>query len=377
MPVFSLGGMRYQESWDRQAGISEASQKNVNATIDRALALGMTHIETARGYGTSEIQLGPCLARHRRGEFILQTKVRPDPDPAVFEKNLEDSLAALGGSGVDLFGFHGLNNAQAVEWTLRPGGCYEVAERFRKQGRIKYLGFSTHAPTDIIVGAIETGRFDYVNLHYYYLFQDNRPALAAAKEQDMGVFIISPSDKGGRLEKPSQRLRALTAPLSPMVFNDLWCLAHPEIHTLSVGAARPSDLEEHQNVLRMLNDPAAILGPIVSRLEFAYAKALGDRYARHWNEGLRDFSEMPGKINVRRILWLRNLVVAYDLLDFAQERYMAMSPDDIWVPGARAENFRDDEITAALPDSPFREQIPGILREAHSRLYNPKVQPQP
>ena len=56
---------------------------------------------------------------------------------------------------------------------------------------------------------------------------------------------------------------------------------------------------------------------------------------------------------------------------------MAMSPDDIWVPGARAEKFSDDEMIAALPDSPFREQIPGFLREAHSRLYNPKVLPQP
>ena len=377
MPVFSLGGMRYQESWDRRAPISESSQKNVNATVDRALALGITHIETARAYGTSEIQLGPCLARHRRGEFLLQTKVRPNPNPAIFEQDLEDSLSSLGVEYIDLFAFHGLNDAASFEWTLRPGGCYEVAERFRKKGRIKYVGFSTHASIDRILPAIATGRFDYINLHYYYLFQDNRPALAAAKEQDMGVFIISPSDKGGRLEKPSQRLRALCAPLSPMVFNDLWCLAHPEIHTLSIGAARPSDLDEHQNVLRLLNDPAEVLGPIVARLEFAYSKALGDRYARHWSEGLRDFSEMPGKINVRRILWLRNLVVAYDLLDFAQERYMSMSPDDIWVPGARAENFRDEDIIAALPDSPFREQIPALLREAHGCLFNPNVKPQP
>jgi predicted aldo/keto reductase-like oxidoreductase len=70
-------------------------------------------------------------------------------------------------------------------------------------------------------------------------------------------------------------------------------------------------------------------------------------------------------------------VLAYDLLDFAQERYISMKPDDIWVPGARAESFDDQEMTAALPDSPFREQIPTILREAHKLLYNPKVRPLP
>jgi predicted aldo/keto reductase-like oxidoreductase len=80
---------------------------------------------------------------------------------------------------------------------------------------------------------------------------------------------------------------------------------------------------------------------------------------------------------VRRILWLRNLVLAYDLLAFAQERYMSMSPDDIWVPGNRAAEFDDAEMVAALPDSPFREQIPEILREAHKMLFNPEVRPQP
>jgi hypothetical protein len=47
------------------------------------------------------------------------------------------------------------------------------------------------------------------------------------------------------------------------------------------------------------------------------------------------------------------------------------------VPGARAERFDDDAMMAALPNSPFREQIPALLREAHKMLHNPKVRPQP
>lgn len=377
MPVFSAGGMRHQQSWDRDANVGDESQRNVCAVVDRALSLGITHIETARGYGTSEVQLGRALAEHRRGDFILQTKVRPLPDPAEFEAQLEESFKLLQVDFLDLFAFHGLNDQASLDLALRAGGCWEVADRFRKAGRIRHIGFSTHAPTPLIVKAIQSGRFDYVNLHYYYLFQDNRPALAAAQEQDMGIFIISPTDKGGRLQRPSQRLRALTAPLPPMVFNDLWCLAQPEIHTLSVGASQPGDYEAHLAVLRLLNDPAVVLGPIVQRLEFAFVKALGDRYARHWFQGLRDFSEMPGRLNVKRILWLRNLVIAYDLLEFAQERYMSMSPDDHWVPGARADNFDDAAVIAAVPDSPFKAQIPTLLREAHKMLFNPNVKPQP
>jgi predicted aldo/keto reductase-like oxidoreductase len=369
--------MRFQESWLRGAEPSPASQRNLEATLDRALDLGINHVETARGYGTSEAQLGPALARHPRDRFVLQTKVLPTEEAREFEAHLDESMSLLQVEFLDLFAVHGVNNAKFVERTLAPGGCLEVAERWRKQGRIRAIGFSTHAPKPLILRMIETDRFDYVNFHHYYLYQDNHEVIEAARQHDMGTFIISPSDKGGRLYRPSAKLRGLCEPLSPVVFNDLWCLSNPEIHTLSLGAARPTDFDEHLQVLPLLDDPALVLAPIMRKLETAYREALGDEFARRWSEGLREWHELPGQVNVKRILWLRNLVLAYDLLDFAQERYMSMKPDDIWVPGARAERFDDDAMMAALPNSPFREQIPALLREAHKMLHNPKVRPQP
>lgn len=369
--------MRFQESWTRGVEASARSQRNLEATLDRALELGITHVETARGYGTSEAQLGPALARHRRDRFVLQTKIRPAPDPKEFESQLEESFAQLQVDYLDLFAIHGVNDQASVDWSLAPGGALEVAERWRKQGRIRHIGFSTHAAQPLILRMIETGRFDYLNLHYYYLWQDNRSVVQAARRHDMGVFIISPSDKGGRLYRPSAKLRALCRPLSPMAFNDLWCLSDQDIHTLSLGAARPSDFDEHLSVLPLLGDAQKVLAPIVERLQAAYREALGENFARRWSEGLPEWNLLPGKINVKRILWLRNLALAYDLVDFAQERYMSMRPDDIWVPGAHAVGFDDAQMTAALPDSPFKGEIPGILREAHQLLFNPKVKPQP
>jgi len=375
--VFSCGGMRAQQSWQRGKPVSDDNQRNFDAVVSRALAVGINHFETARGYGTSEAQFGPALGRHPRDGFVLQTKARPTDDPAQFEANLEDSFALLGVQTVDLFAFHGLNSPACVDQTLRAGGCWEVADRFRRAGRIRHIGFSTHGPTRLIVDAIRSDRFDYVNLHYYYILQDNYPALRAAAERDMGVFIISPTDKGGGLHKPPPKLRALCAPLSPLVFNDAWCLAHADIHTLSLGAARPSDFDEHLHALPLLDKAAVVLPPIVARLEAAYRDALGDDFARGWRTGLRDWTELPGKVNVRRILWLDNIARAYDLVDYARERYMAMSADDHWVPGARATDIDDAAFEAALPDSPFRSQIPELLRRAHTFLHDPTVRPQP
>jgi len=150
-----------------------------------------------------------------------------------------------------------------------------------------------------------------------------------------------------------------------------------DVHTLSLGAAVPSDFDAHVEALDLLDRAPALLPPIVARLEAAYADAVGAEFARRWLHGLPEWTDIPGKINVRRILWLYNLVRAYDLLHYAQERYISMSADNHWVPGARAADFNDDEMMAALPDSPFRAEIPTLLRRAHEMLFNPTVKPRP
>ena len=201
MSVFSCGGMRAQQTWTRSVRVGAASQANVDAVVARALAVGINHFETARGYGTSEAQFGKALARHPRSAFVLQTKLRPNAEPARVRAQLEESFALLGVDTIDLLSFHGLNTPNCVELTLRPGGCWEIGGKVPPRGRIRHIGFSTHAPARLMLDTIRSDRFDYVNLHAYYLFQDNLPAVAAARERDTGVFIISPTDKGGRLTR--------------------------------------------------------------------------------------------------------------------------------------------------------------------------------
>ena len=79
MPVISCGGMRYQFKWQDvdPKEIPRDNQENLEATIHRALELGINHIETARGYGTSEMQLGNVLPKLPRDKIIVQTKVKP------------------------------------------------------------------------------------------------------------------------------------------------------------------------------------------------------------------------------------------------------------------------------------------------------------
>src|SRR5271170_2031184 len=114
MPVISCGGMRYQHSWkDEEAdGITAEGQANLEATIHRALELGINHIETARGYGTSEMQLGRVLPGLPREKIIVQTKVAPQADAKEFLRIFETSMKYLRLDHVDLLSLHGINNRE-------------------------------------------------------------------------------------------------------------------------------------------------------------------------------------------------------------------------------------------------------------------------
>src|SRR5512146_41470 len=93
MPVISCGGMRYQFKWQdvKPKEIPPENQANLEATIHRSLELGINHIETARGYGTSEMQLGRILPTLPREKIIVQTKVAPQAKAREFLKIFKKS----------------------------------------------------------------------------------------------------------------------------------------------------------------------------------------------------------------------------------------------------------------------------------------------
>jgi uncharacterized protein len=370
MPVFSCGGMRYQHKWQDVpfAEIPDDNQLNLEATIRRSLAVGINHIETARFYGSSEVQLGRVLPKLNRQDFIFQTKVAPTADAKEFRKIFELCLSRLNLEYVDLLGLHGINDRETTDFAIRDGGCWEVAKQLQAEGKVKFIGFSTHGSTETIVRAIETDKFDYVNLHWYYINQTNWAAIAAATRHDMGVFIISPTNKGGLLNKPSAKLVELCQPLSPIVFNNLFCLSHPQVHTLSVGAATPSDFDEHLKTLPLLARAAELLPPIIDRLERAAIDKLGHEWVQTWRQGLPDPTDTPGNINIPIILWLRNLAIAYDTIEYGQMRYNLLENGGHWFPGAKATNVKDLDLSACLANSPHADKIPDLLWETDRLL---------
>ncbi len=375
MPVITCGCMRFQYKWEDVdwSQIPPENQANVERIVARAFELGITHFETARGYGTSELQLGRALKQLPRNKIIIQTKVAPKPNPEEFLQLFEKSMKNLDLEYVDLLALHGINNKETLEWAVRKGGCLDAARKLQRHGKVRFIGFATHGYSDIILETLQAADFDYVNLHWYYVNQFTWTAIEEAGRRNMGVLIISPNDKGGKLYSPPRKLVELCHPLTPMQFNDLFCLAAPQVHTLSIGAAKPEDFDEHIQALQYYDRAAVIAQEIAQRLDKELERVLGSDWVRSWHEGIPSFESVPGQINVFEILRLWTYAKGLGMVEWAKMRYNLLGQGGHWFPGKNAAEIDSYDLKECLKHNRFAERIPTILKEAHALLADSPV----
>jgi len=409
MPIVSLGCMRFQQSWNRGGKpikspdqIEKECQDNLVNIIKHALHCGVNHIETAQGYGCSELQIGLALKQLfeegvcQREDLIIQTKggISSSTTKSDYKSSILQQIERLGVGYLDLFSVHGLNTEDHYNWLFNhgdKGNLIDALKELQKEGKIRHIGFSTHAPAHIIKKAIESDVFDYLNMHYHFVgsytasgdgtaVEGNEENIRLAQKHDMGIFIISPYDKGGRLYAPSNLSREIMLPdLEPMEYGSLWLWNHGA-HTIVCGAARPSDLDEPVlAAIRSTTDAAKEDLQVVSRrIQERKERVLGKDWAESWHVGLPNYTQSEQRgFQIGNIVWLYNTILVYGMLDFAKDRYGTLTgnaknwdvnktwkenvfanPGFNWMPGCSYDESYD--YTSELKDVP-EQNLPRVL----------------
>ena len=362
--VITLGGMRFKHGWTPPRNhLPKDSIEHCISTTRMALDLGVNHIETAHGYIKSELLFGHALKELGvpRNKFKMMTKGAPMSGDET-RRLVEEQLEALGLDHVDFYGWHGINNKELLKIAVEKNGPVETLHRLKDEGLIRHVGFSTHAPLDTILDAMQTGLFSFINLHYYYFFQRNLPAVQLAEKMDMGVFIISPNEKGGMLFRPSEKVKNLCKPLTPIVFNGRFCLSHPEITTLSMGIHEPKHFPQNLAILNRGNYSNSELSKVKAEMDAPLTKVSGLCTLCH------ECLPCPENINIPEVLRFRNLTEGYDMLNYGRFRYNMFEGQGHWFPGTFA--FHCTECGDCLPRCPENLNIPTLLMETHKKLFS-------
>ncbi len=361
---FSLGCMQFT---------GKSPESNAIATVERAVELGVNHLETARSYGNSEKRVGKALKRILkkvpREDLYVTTKIGPSSKVDDFKRNFEKSMSLLGIDYLDNLDFHGPGNLETVRPAMSDRGCLGYVRKLMAEGVVRHFGFSTHGYPKGVMELVDTNEFESINLHYYYFYQGLRHVVERAAELDMGVFIISPNNQGGKLQAPTEPLSDACAPLSPMTFNHMWLLNHEAVHTLSFGPAKPGQIDA--NLIAQDYDGAGpdreLFDRALAQVEAHYRKELGPDFCTVCNACL----PCPENINIPGVLNWRQMHKAFEMTDYAQGRYARVGAGGAWILGVKGDSCT--KCGDCLPRCPEKLQIPELLWEAHKELETGEV----
>ncbi len=364
LSVITLGGMRFKHGWnDPRHEIPTDTLEQCREVVQLAFGSGINHIETAWGYKKSETVYGRVLneeLRIPRKNYHLMTKGNA-LSASEMRKMAEKQLTDLQTDYFDFYGWHGINNDELLQESCKTGGAVEELLKMKEEGIIRHVGFSTHAPLQTIIDAIGTGLFEFVNLHYYYFNQRNAKAVETAKARDMGVFIISPNDKGGQLFNAPQKVIDAVKPLTPIQWNARFCLQNSSIHTLSFGMTEASQFNEMRGIFPTIWDEQEQKSKL--KLDGFLTE---DPYS---DFGGFELENDPSGINIPEVLRLRKLWKCYDMESFGRYRYKTFEERTHWLPGEMAFNHHLDKLD--LQKVPTGIPLRQLLAEAHKEFYQP------
>ena len=177
--------------------IQRLTEDEAVKVVRQCLDLGVTFLDTANGYTTSEERIGKAVAG-RREQVIIATKTGAW-DGATAQQHLELSLKRLNTDYIDLWQFHGVSSFEAYERVLGPGGAMEAAQEALRAGKIRHIGITSHS-MDLALKAVPSGYFETIQFPFNFVTHEPAQELVPlAQEHDVGFIAMKPF-AGGMLD---------------------------------------------------------------------------------------------------------------------------------------------------------------------------------
>ena len=238
--------------------IQRVPEEEAIAVVHKCLELGINFLDTANGYTTSEEKIGKAIIGKREGIFLATksfVSTRED-----FEKHVTLSLERLGIDYIDLYQFHNVSDAKALETVLDPDGPRGAVEDARRAGLVKHIGITSHQ-IDIAKDAVKTGLFETIMFPLNFMsYEGKEELLSLCKQHDVGFIAMKPL-AGGMIDNAAIAIKYL--------------LQFPDI-VLIPGIERVPEIEE---IARVFEGPKEMTAGEKQEME-RIRQELGARFCR-------------------------------------------------------------------------------------------------
>jgi aryl-alcohol dehydrogenase-like predicted oxidoreductase len=171
--------------------VMNEEQPEARNIVAEAVDRGVNYFDVSPDYGNAEERLGPALAPYRSRSFLAcKTNGRLKDDARA---DLEGSLRRLRTDHFDLYQFHALTKMSDLDKVLGPGGAMETMEAAKKEGKIRYIGFSVHSQ-ETAIAAMNRYPFDTVlfplNFVLWTQAKFGPGILETAQQKGVGVLCL-------------------------------------------------------------------------------------------------------------------------------------------------------------------------------------------
>jgi len=171
--------------------LADEPQETADGLVREAIDHGINYFDVAPSYGNAEDRMGPALAPFRKNVFLACKTLKRDKAGAAEE--LDRSLRKLQTDHFDLYQLHALSKTSEVEQAMGPDGALETFTQAKKEGKIRFVGFSAHSAEAALLAM---KRFDFdtvlfpINFVCFLKGNFGPQVVALAKEKNMGILAL-------------------------------------------------------------------------------------------------------------------------------------------------------------------------------------------